>query len=142
MWIIFALLAALAAGAAVVLSKAGLKDVDSTLAFAIQSILILTISWGAAFWQKDVSSITELDKRSWFFLIAAGIATTLSSLFTFRALKLGEAALVSSLERSSLVFAVAFAALFLHEQLNWKIILGAVLIIAGAVLIGVSRQGE
>lgn len=142
MWIIFALLAALAAGVSVVLSKAGLKDVDSTLAFAIQSVLILTISWGAAFWQKDVSSITELDKRSWIFLISAGVATTLSSLFTFRALKLGEAALVSSLERSSLVFAVALAAIFLHEQLNWKIILGAVLIIAGAVLIGVSRQGE
>ena len=141
MWIVFALLAALSAGASVVLSKAGLKNIDSTLAFAIQSILILTISWSATFWQKDASAITEIDKRTWLFLIAAGVATTLSSLFTFRALKLGEAALVSSLERSSLVFAIAFAALFLHEPLNWKIILGAALIVGGAVLIGVSREG-
>lgn len=140
MWIVFALLAALSAGVAVVLSKAGLKDTDSTLAFAIQSILILIISWTAAFWQKDVSSITEIDKRTWIFLIAAGVATTLSSLLTFRALKLGEAALVSSLERSSLVFAVAFAAIFLHEPLNWKVILGVILMTGGAVLIGLSRQ--
>ncbi len=140
MWIVFALLAALAAGVAVVLSKAGLREMDSTLAFAIQSVLIFIISWSAAFWQQDVSSITAIDKRTWLFLIAAGIATTLSSLLTFRALKLGEAALVSSLERSSLVFAIALAAIFLHEQLNWKVILGALLIIGGAILIGVSRQ--
>lgn len=84
-------------------------------------------------------SNTEIDRRTWIF-IAAGIATTLSSLFTFRALKLGDAALVSSLERSSLVFAIALAAIFLHEQLNWKVILGATLIICGAVLIGFSRE--
>lgn len=141
MWIVFALAAALMAGVSIVLSKAGLRNVDSTLAFAIQSILILTISWSAAFWQKDVSPIAEIDRRTWIFLIGAGIATTLSSLLTFRALKLGEAALVSSLERSSLVFAIALAAIFLHEQLNWKVILGAALIIGGAVLIGVSREG-
>lgn len=140
MWIVFALLAALSAGVAVVLSKAGLRDMDSTLAFAIQSILIFIISWSAALWQKDVSSITEIDRRTWLFLISAGIATTLSSLFTFRALKLGDASLVSSLERSSLVFAIVLAAVFLHEQLNWKVILGAILIIGGAVLIGFSRE--
>jgi len=140
MWIVFALLAALLAGVSVVLSKAGLKNVDSTLAFAIQSILIVTISWSAAFWQKDISGIGQIDKRAWLFLVAAGIATTLSSLFTFRALKLGEAALVSSLERSSLVFAVALAAIFLNEQLNWKIIVGGLMIIGGAILVGLSRQ--
>ncbi len=140
MWIVFALLAAFSAGVAVVLSKAGVRNIDSTLAFAIQSILILTISWTAAFWQKDVSAITHIDRRTWIFLIAAGVATTLSSLFTFRALKLGDAALVTSLERVSLIFAVVFAALFLKEQLNWKVILGVVLMISGAVLIGFSRQ--
>ena len=140
MWIIFALLAALSAGAAVVLSKAGLKNLDSTLAFAIQSILILVISWTAAFWQKDTSGITSIDKRTWLFLIGAGIATTASSLFTFRALKLGDASLVSSLERLSLVFAVVFAVMFLKERVNWQIILGILLMIGGAVLIGFSRQ--
>jgi len=142
MWIVFALLAAFSAGVSVVLSKAGLKNVDSTLAFAIQSILIVTISWSAAFWQKDVSTIGQIDKRAWLFLVAAGIATTLSSLFTFRALKLGDAALVSSMERSSLVFAVGLAAVFLNEQLNWKIIVGGLMIIGGAILVGLSRQGD
>jgi transporter family protein len=142
MWIVFALLAALSAGVSVVLSKAGLKNVDSTLAFAIQSVLIVTISWSAAFWQKDVSTIGQIDKRAWLFLVAAGIATTLSSLFTFRALKLGDAALVSSMERSSLVFAVGLAAIFLNEQLNWKIIVGGLMIIGGAILVGLSRQGD
>jgi bacterial/archaeal transporter family protein len=140
MWIVFALLAALSAGASVVLSKAGLKNLDSTLAFAIQSILILLISWSAVLWQKDAAAISSIDKRTWIFLVGAGVATTLSSLFTFRALKLGDASLVSSLERISLVFAVLFAVLFLNERLNWKVVLGVALMIGGAVLIGFSRQ--
>lgn len=125
MWIVFALIAALLAGIAVVLSKAGLKDTDSTLAFAIQSILILIISWGAALIQKQVGAITSMDKRTWLFLIGAGVATCLSSLFTFKALKLGEASLVSSLERLSLVFAVVLAVIFLKEKLNWQVIVGS-----------------
>ena len=141
MWIVFALAAALMAGVSVVLSKAGLKNVDSTLAFAVQSVRIFAVSWIATFWQKNAAGIAEINQRAWLFLIAAGVATALSSLLTFRALKLGEAGLVSSLERSSLVFAIAFGALFLQEQLNWKIILGAALIVGGAILIGMSREG-
>ena len=129
------------AGVAVVLSKAGLRDMSSSLAFAIQSVLILVISWTAAFWQKENGAIADIDRRTWLFLIAAGIATTLSSLFTFQALKLGDAALVTSLERVSLVFAIALAVFFLHEELNWKVIVGALLIIGGAVLVGLSRSG-
>jgi bacterial/archaeal transporter family protein len=140
MWIVFALLAALAAGASVVLSKAGLKNLDSTLAFAIQSIFILLISWTATIWQKNLADISSIDKRTWLFLIGAGVATTLSSLFTFRALKLGDASLVSSLERLSLVFAVIFAVLFLKEKLNWQVVVGVLLMIGGAVLIGISQQ--
>ena len=142
MWIIFALLGALMAGSAVVLSKAGLKDLNPALAFAIQSVLILIISWTAAFWQKEGVSLTDIDRRTWLFLVAAGAATTFSSLFTFQALKLGDAALVTSVERVSLVFAIALAVFFLQEELNWKVIVGALLIIGGAVLIGFSRPGE
>ena len=140
MWIVFALLAALAAGASVVLTKAGLKNLDSTLAFAIQSIFILLIAWAATIWQKNLAGISSIDKRTWIFLIGAGVATTLSSLFTFRALKLGDASLVSSLERLSLVFAVIFAVIFLKEKLNWQVILGVLLMIGGAILIGISQQ--
>ncbi len=130
------------AGSAVVLSKAGLRDLNPALAFAIQSVLILVISWTAAFWQKEGVTLTDIDRRTWIFLVAAGIATTLSSLFTFQALKLGEAALVTSVERVSLVFAIALAVFFLQEELNWKVIVGALLIIGGALLIGLSRPGE
>ena len=100
------------AGSAVVLSKAGLKDLNPALAFAIQSVLILIISWTAAFWQKEGVSLTDIDRRTWLFLVAAGAATTFSSLFTFQALKLGDAALVTSVERVSLVFAIALAVFF------------------------------
>lgn len=142
MWIVFALLGALMAGSAIVLSKAGLRDLNPALAFAIQSVLILVISWTAAFWQKEGMALTDIDRRTWMFLVAAGTATTLSSLFTFQALKLGEAALVTSVERVSLVFAIALAVFFLQEELNWKVVVGALLIIGGALLIGFSRPGE
>ncbi|GHB70641.1 EamA family transporter [Persicitalea jodogahamensis] len=140
MWIVFALLAALAAGAAVVLSKAGIKDMDSSLAFAVQSVLILLISWSVVFWQKQSSALISIDKRTWFFLIGAGIATTLSSLLSFKALKMGDASLVSSLERLSLVFAVGFAVFFLKEKLNWQVVVGIVLMIGGAILISFSQS--
>lgn len=142
MWILFALLGALMAAVAVVLSKAGLKDINSSLAFAIQSVMILAIAWIAAFWQKEGVELGDIDRKTWLFLIGAGTATTLSSLFTFQALKLGDAALVTSIERISLVFAVAMAAYFLKEELNWKIVVGALLILGGAVMIGFSRSGE
>lgn len=142
MWIIFALAAALLAGVAVVLSKAGLKDTDPTLAFAIQAIFILIISWGVALFQKQIAPIADIDKRTWLFLVCAGIATCLSSLFTFRALKLGEASMVTSLERLSLVFAIILAVIFLKEKLNWQVIVGIILMIGGAVLIGVSRESN
>lgn len=142
MWIVFALLAALAAGAAVVLTKAGLKDMDSSLAFAVQSVLILTISWSVVLWQKQSAGLATIDRRTWYFLIGAGIATTLSSLLSFKALKLGDASLVSSLERISLVFAVIFAVFFLKEKLTWQVVVGVLLMVGGAVLVGLSQSAS
>lgn len=140
MWIVFSLLAALSAAVAITLSKAGIKKVDPHLAFAIQSVLILIVSWGVVFYQKRVTEVTDIDKRAWTFLILAGIVTCLASLFQFSALKRGDASMVSSLERMSLVFAIIFAVLFLKEEINWKVIVGAVLMIGGAVMIGFSRD--
>ncbi|TDB64172.1 EamA family transporter [Arundinibacter roseus] len=142
MWIVFALLAALCAGASVVLSKAGLKNLDSTVAFAIQSVMIVLITWTAVVTQKAPLSLQEIDRRTWLFLLGAGVATTLSSLLTFRALKLGEASLVTSVERVSLVFAVFFSVVFLKERLSWQLVAGAVLMIGGALLIGFSQQSS
>lgn len=142
MWVVFALAGAFLAALAVVLTKAGVKDTDPTIAFAIQSILMLLISWMVALFQKQIPTIAKIDKPTWLYLLFAGVATCLSSLFTFRALKLGEASLVSSLERLSLVFAVVMAVIFLKEKLNWQVVVGIVLMVGGAVLIGISRQNN
>jgi transporter family protein len=140
MWIIFSLLAAFSAAIAIILSKAGLKNVDPILGFAIQAILIILVSWGVVFFQKKTTGLPQIDQRSWIYLILAGIVTCLASLFQFSALKLGNASVVSSLERVSLVFAIILAVIFLKEELNWKVIAGAVLMIGGAVLISLSRK--
>lgn len=140
MWIIFSLLAAFSAAIAIILSKAGLKKVDPILGFAIQAILIIVVSWGVVFFQKKTIGLLQIDQRSWIYLILAGIVTSLASLFQFSALKLGNASVVSSLERLSLVFAIILAVLFLKEELNWKVIVGAILMIGGAVLISLSRK--
>jgi len=140
MWIIFSLLAALSAACAIVLSKAGLRKVDPNLAFAVQAVMILLVSWGVTLFQKKHMEIGKIDQTSWMYLIAAGIITCLSSLFQFNALKLGDASLVSSIERLSLVFAIILSVIFLKEQLNWKIVVGALLMIGGAVMITLSRK--
>lgn len=140
MWIVFALLGAITAAIVVVLSKAGLKNVDSSLAFAIQSVLIIIVAWTVVFVQKNTSQLTKLVAKEWWLLIVAGVITALSSLLTFRALKLGEAATVSPLERLSLVFAVILGAIFLKEKLTWQIILGAILMAVGALIIAFSKK--
>jgi bacterial/archaeal transporter family protein len=142
MWVIFSLLAAISAACAIVLSKAGLKKVDANLAFAVQAVLILSVSWGVVLFQKKATEIGKIEQVSWIYLVCAGVLTCLSSLFSFNALKLGDAALVSSIERLSLVFAIILAVVFLKEQLNWKIIVGALLMIGGAVMITLSRGSE
>lgn len=140
MWIVFALLAALLAGTSITLTKAGLGKVDPILAFAIQTVLILIISWGVVLFQKNGNEMARIDRKAWLFISLAGVATCLSSLLQFKALKLGNASTVSPLTASSLVFAVLFAGLFLKEQINWKIILGVGMIIGGTILVSLSRK--
>jgi len=142
MWILFALLAALTAATVTTLSKAGLKDVDSSLAFAIQSILIIIVSWGVVVAQGNTAQLKDMDGRAWLFLISAGVLTAISSLLSFRALKLGEASQVNPIERLSLVFAILFAALFLKEKITWQIIVGAVLMVAGAIIIALAKKSS
>jgi transporter family protein len=138
MWIVFSLLGALSAAIVVTLSKAGVKNVDSSLAFAVQSVLILLVSWGVVAYQGNLGDVTRIDRRTWIFLLVAGVITCLSSLFTFRALKLGDASRVSPLERISLVFAIVFAVIFLKEKINWQVIVGAILMAIGALIIAVA----
>ncbi len=139
MWIVYALIAAVLAAVVTVLSKAGIKNIDSSVGFAIQSVLIIAISWGVVAAQGNLAQLAKIDKRTWIFLTLAGIATALSSLFTFRALKLGDASAVNPLERISLIFAIIFAAVFLKEKITWQVAAGGVLI---ALLIAFAKKGS
>ncbi|WP_375415876.1 EamA family transporter [uncultured Hymenobacter sp.] len=139
MWIFFALLAALVSAVVVILSKAGLRNVPPSLAFAIQSVLILIVAWSTVLWQKLLPELGKIERRSWLFLLAAGVLTGVSSLLSFRALSLGNASRVSPLTNVALVFSVTLAAIFLKEKLTWQIILGAVMMGSGALLIAFTK---
>ncbi len=142
MWVIFALLAAVTAGGVVVLTKAGLKDLDSSLAFALQSIMILLVAWIVILFQGNFKDVAKIDGRVWLFLIAAGVLTAISSLLSYRALKLGEASFVTAIERLSLVFSVLLAVWFLKDKLTWQSILGIVLMMSGALLIAFTQKSS
>jgi transporter family protein len=142
MWILWAVFAAISAALVTVLTKAGLKNVDSSLAFALQSILIFCITWSVVAWQGTFSGIKEMDSKTWILLSLAGVATSLSTLFSFKALSIGEASYVTTIERSSLVIAIILSVLFLKEKITWQLVLGAVLIMSGAVLIAFSQSSK
>jgi transporter family protein len=142
MWIVWAVLAAVSAALVIVLTKAGLKNVDSNLAFAIQAVLIFCITWSIVTVQGNLGNLKEIENKAWVLLILAGVATTLSTLFSYKALSLGPAAYVATIERSSLVIAIILSVIFLKEKITWQLVAGAVLIISGAILITLSEQGK
>lgn len=142
MWIIWAVLAAVSAALVTVLTKAGLKHVDSSLAFALQAVLIFSISWAVVLWQGTSSGIRDIDTKAWILLGLAGVATTLSTLFSFKALSMGPASFVTTIERSSLLLAILLSVLFLKEKITWQLAAGATLILGGAVLIALSAPAK
>ena len=139
MWIVFALLAALASAVVVTLSKAGIKNVPSSLAFAIQTVLIIGVAWGTVLWQGLLPDIGKIERKSWLFLIAAGVLTGASSLLSFKALSLGNASRVSPLTNLALVFSVTLAVIFLKEKLSWQLVLGVALMAGGALIIALAK---
>lgn len=142
MWIVFAIIAAILAAVVTVLSKAGIKNINSSIGFAIQSVLIIVIAWVVVLIQGNIPEIGRIEKKAWIFLTLAGVATALSSLFTFKALKLGEASMVNPLERLSLVFAIILSAIFLKEKITWQVITGGLLMVAGALIIAFAKKGS
>ena len=139
MWIVFALLAALASASVVTLSKAAIRDVPPSLVFAIEAVLILLVSWGTVLVQDLLPDIARIERKTWLVLVVAGVLTAISSLLVFRALSMGDASRVSPLTNISLVFSVTLAAIFLKEKLTWQIMLGAALMAAGAILIATTK---
>jgi len=138
MWIIYAVLAALSAALVMILTKVGLKNVDSSLAFAIQAVLILTITWSVVLYQGNHTTIKDIESKAWMMLLLAGVFTTLSTLFSYKALSMGPSSFVVTIERTSLVFTLVLSVIFLKEKLTWQLVTGGALILSGAILIALS----
>ena len=134
-WLTWSLLSALFAGLTAILAKIGVTGVDSNLATAVRTGVVLIFAWSVAFATGPASAVFSLSKRTWLFLTLSGLATGLSWLCYFRALQLGEASKVAPIDKLSVVFVLAFAALFLGEALTVKTIVGGTLITAGAVVL-------
>lgn len=136
-WFLFALLSAVAAAATAILGKVGVKDVNSNLATAIRTIVVVVFAWGIVFATGAQRDIDKLSRHTLIFLALSGAATGLSWLFYFRALQLGRASQVAPVDKFSVVLTVIFAAAFLGESMSWAIAAGAVLITAGLILVSV-----
>ena len=133
-WLIWALLSAFFAGVTAILAKVGVENVNSNLATAIRTVVIIYISWGVALVTNN-QPLASVERKTWIFLILSGIATALSWLCYFRALQLGEASRVAPIDKLSVVVAILLAAIFLHERLTWHHWLGGALIASGAVIL-------
>ena len=134
MWFIFALAASVFAALTSILAKIGIDGVNSNLATAIRTCVVLLLSWGMVFLTNAQSGILEISRRSWIFLILSGLATGASWLCYYQALQLGDASKVVPIDKLSVVLTMVLAALILHEQFTPKSILGCVLIGAGTML--------
>ena len=134
MWLTFALLSAVFASLTSILAKVGIDGVNSNLATAIRTTVVLAMAWGMVFLTNTQGGITEISKRSWLFLILSGLATGASWLCYYRALQMGQASKVVPIDKLSVVITLVLAFVFLHEQFTAKSLIGCVLIGAGTLI--------
>ena len=133
MWLLFAVLSAVFAALTSILSKIGIDGVNSNLATAIRTVVVVGMAWLMVFVTHAQSGLSDISKRSWIFLILSGLATGLSWLCYYKALQLGDASKVVPVDKMSVVLTLILAFVFLHEQFTWKSIVGCVLISAGTL---------
>lgn len=133
MWAILALLSAAFAALTSILAKIGIEGVNSNLATAIRTVVVVFMAWGMVFLTNTQNGITEISRKSWLFLILSGLATGASWLCYYKALQLGEASKVVPIDKLSVVITLVLAFIFLHEDFDWKSIVGCVLIGAGTL---------
>jgi len=134
-WLVWALLSAVFAGITAVFAKQGMENINSHLATAIRTTVVLLFTWCIALAVVPLQSIAELSRRNWVFLALSGVATGLSWLCYFRALQLGEVSRVAPVDKLSVVFAIVLAMVFLKERFTMIQWLGALLIVAGVMLV-------
>lgn len=135
MWVVYALLSALFAAATSILAKMGIENINSNLATAIRTVVVLLMAWGMVFITGSQTEITNIGTKSWVFLILSGIATGLSWLFYYRALQLGEASKVVPIDKFSVVISMVLAFIILKEAITAKTIIGGLLITAGTFVL-------
>lgn len=133
MWLIFASGSAIFAALTSILAKIGIENVNSNLATAIRTFVVLIMAWGMVFITGSQSGIYEITKKSWLFLILSGIATGASWLCYYKALQIGEVSKVVPIDKLSVVITLILAFVFLHEQFTLRSVLGAILITAGTL---------
>lgn len=134
MWVLFAILSAVFAALTSILAKIGISGVNSNLATAIRTVVVVFMAWGIVFITNAQSGIGDISRKSWLFLILSGLATGASWLFYYRVLQMGDASKVASIDKLSVVITLILAFIFLNEQLTLKSILGCLLIVVGRLL--------
>ena len=134
MWFILALGSAVFAALTSILAKVGIDGVNSNLATAIRTAVVLVMAWGMVFLTDAQGGLSGISRRSWLFLILSGLATGASWLCYYRALQIGQASKVVPVDKLSVVITLVLAFVFLHEKFTWKSIAGAALITAGTLL--------
>ena len=134
MWLLFALGSAVFAALTSILAKIGIDGVNSNLATAIRTLVVLVVAWGMVFLTDSQGGIGEISKKSWLFLILSGLATGASWLCYYRALQIGEASKVVPVDKLSVVITLVLAFVFLHEKFTAKSLIGCLLIGAGTLL--------
>lgn len=133
MWSIFALLSAFFAALTSILAKVGIDGVNSNLATAIRTVVVVIMAWVMVFLTHAQDGISSISSKSWLFLILSGLATGASWLCYYRALQLGEASKVVPIDKLSVILTLVFAFLFLHEKFTTKSLIGCILIGAGTL---------
>ena len=134
MWFIFALLSAVFAALTSILAKVGIDGVNSNLATAIRTVVVMVMAWGMVFLTNAQSGIGEISRKSWMFLILSGLATGASWLCYYRALQIGDASKVVPIDKLSVVITLVLAFAFLHEKFTAKSLIGCILIGIGTLI--------
>ena len=134
MWLLFAILSSVFAAFTSILAKVGIEGVNSNLATAIRTAVVLVMSWGMVFLTNAQKGIGQISQKSWIFLVLSGLATGASWLCYYKALQMGEASKVVPIDKLSVVITLVLAFIFLHEQFTTKSVIGCVLIGAGTLL--------
>ena len=133
MWLVFAILSSVFAALTSILAKVGIDGVNSNLATAIRTLVVLIMAWAMVFLTNNQSGITEIGKKSWIFLILSGLATGASWLCYYKALQMGDASKVVPIDKLSVVITLIMAFVFLHEHFTSKSIIGCILITSGTL---------